>query len=120
MDLKSAESYDYTKLRNFLTAGNWRKADEKTSRALLEVVSRQKEGWLSEEDIARFPAEDLRTINQLWLHYSQGRFGFSVQKKIYQSLGGTKDYNRDTWELISDRVGFRLEGSLAVLSGANL
>ena len=49
----------------------------------------QKEGWLGSEDIENFPCEDLRTINQLWLDYSDGKFGFSVMKEIYESRVGT-------------------------------
>ncbi|CCQ59603.1 GUN4 domain-containing protein, partial [Crocosphaera watsonii] len=41
-----------------------------------------------------FPCEDLRIIDQLWVKYSNGQFGFSVQKQIYMDeLGGTKMYN---------------------------
>ncbi|NEQ75552.1 MAG: hypothetical protein F6K23_22375 [Okeania sp. SIO2C9] len=39
--------------------------------------------------------------------YSDGKFGFSVQKKIYQSLGGTKEYHREVWEKFADKVGWR-------------
>ena len=46
-----------------------------------------------------FPCDDLRTIDQLWVHYSNGKFGFSVQKKIYMDeLGGTRDYDKKIWE----------------------
>ena len=41
-----------------------------------------------------FPCQDLGTIDKLWVEYSDGKFGFSVQKKIYQDLGGTKDYDK--------------------------
>ena len=34
--------------------------------------------------IKLFPGEDLRFINNLWLKYSQGHFGFSVQKNIWK------------------------------------
>jgi len=54
---------------------------------MFEVAGRTKEESLRTEDIDNFPCEDLRTIDQLWVKYSNGRFGFSVQKRIYQSLG---------------------------------
>ena len=100
----------YEKLANYLAAGEWRKADEETTRAMLQVAQREEEGWLRAEDIDRFPCTDLRTIDRLWVHYSQGRFGFRVQKEIYQSLGGTREYNREIWEAFGERVGWRVVG----------
>lgn len=67
----------------------------------------EKEGWLDTVSINNFPCEDLRTINGLWRHYSMGKFGFSVQKEIYESLGGTIDYREEVWEKFGDRVGWR-------------
>jgi hypothetical protein len=39
--------------------------------------------------------------------YSEGRFGFSVQKEIYQELGGTREYDEEIWLKFGDRVGWR-------------
>ena len=100
----------YEKLANYLAAGEWKKADEETAWVMLEVAQREEEGWLRVEDIERFPCTDLRTIDRLWVHYSQGRFGFSVQKDIYQSLGGTRKYDGEIWEAFADRVGWRIGG----------
>jgi hypothetical protein len=47
----------------------------------------------------------------LWVKYSNGRFGFSVQKRIYQGLGGTREYNEDIWDKFGDKVGWRKGGS---------
>ncbi|MFQ4145804.1 GUN4 domain-containing protein [Chlorogloeopsis sp. ULAP02] len=43
-----------------------------------------------------FPREHLLIIDKLWLEYSRNLFGFSVQKKIYQNLGETQDYQYET------------------------
>ena len=102
VELKSERGVDYTRLRDLLAAGEWKEADEETTTVMLRAAGRESQGWLDVEDIAYFPCEDLRTINQLWLHYSDGKFGFSVQKEIYESLGGT----RDKWEKFGDRVGW--------------
>ena len=77
---------------------------------MLQVAGREREGRLRIEDIDNFPCEDLRTINQLWLDYSNGKFGFSVQKEIYESLGGTTEYNQKVWEKFGNRVGWRKGG----------
>jgi hypothetical protein len=62
------------------------------------------------EDAEKFPCKELRTIDQLWLKYSRGKFGISVQQQIYQSLGGTKEYNYHVWRSMGDRVGWRQAG----------
>ena len=56
--------------------------------------------------------------DRLWVKYSGGKFGFSVQKQIYQDLGGTKDYDEKVWESFGDKVGWRKGGSW--LSYSNL
>ena len=94
-----------------MKATNWKEADEETANKMLEVAGRTKEGWLREEDIDNFPCEDLQTIDQLWVKYSNGRFGFSVQKRIYQSLRGTRSYDSKVWEAFGDQVGWRVRGS---------
>ena len=47
----------------------------------------------------------------MWTKYSRGKFGFSVQKRIYQSFGGKRTYDRQVWELLGDQVGWRVDGS---------
>ncbi|NEQ35000.1 MAG: hypothetical protein F6K40_01200 [Okeania sp. SIO3I5] len=108
--LVSVKGVDYTTLRDLLAAGKWRKADEETARVMLKVAGRESEGWLDIKDIENFPCQDLVTIDKLWVKYSNGKFGFSVQKQIYQSLGGTKVYNAKVWDAFGDKVGWRQKG----------
>ena len=108
--LKSSCGMDYRKLRDFLAQGKWKEADAETGRVMLAVAKREKEDGLDANSIDNFPCEDLRTIDQLWVKYSGGRFGFSVQKRIYQSLGGTREYDREIWEKFGDKVGWRKGG----------
>ncbi|MFO5526812.1 MAG: GUN4 domain-containing protein, partial [Cuspidothrix sp.] len=110
--LKSDVGMNYRKLRDYLAQGKWKEADEETRRVMLAVAKREEEGCLDEKSIDNFPCADLRTIDQLWVKYSDGKFGFSVQKRIYQSLGGTKEYRdiEDNWEIwvkFGDKVGWR-------------
>ncbi|SKB14570.1 Genome sequencing data, contig C297 [Planktothrix sp. PCC 11201] len=111
IELKPAKGINYRQLEQFLKARKWKEADEETANKMLEVAGRTKEGWLRVEDIDNFSCEDLRTIDQLWVKYSNGRFGFSVQKRIYQSLGGTRSYEDKVWEAFGDQVGWRVGGS---------
>jgi len=87
-NLTSETGVDYTRLRDLLKAGNWKEADEETVKVMLIDL------------IEEFPCTDLRTIDQLWVKYSNGHFGFSVQKSIWESVG--KDYRK-----FGDRVGWR-------------
>ncbi len=99
-DLSSETGVNYTRLRDLLKAGQWEQADQETLAVMLKATGREKERWLSSESIENFPCTDLRTIDQLWVKYSEGRFGFSVQKRIWERVG--KDY-----EKFGDRVGWR-------------
>ncbi len=115
IELKSSKGVDYTKLKKLLAAGKWKEADEETSNVMLQAANRVKAGYFRGSDIDNFPCEDLRTIDQLWVHYSKGKFGFSVQKKIYvDELGGTRDYNEKIWYEFCDRVGWRTKGLLGM------
>lgn len=89
-ELKSAVGMDYRRLRDLLAGGKWKEADEETRRVILVVGKREDKGWLDSTTTEKFPCKDLRTIDQLWLKYSHGRFGFSVQQRIYKSLGGNQ------------------------------
>jgi hypothetical protein len=103
----SAVEMDYIKLRDLLAAKKWKEADLETGRVMLKVAGMEEEGWLNSESMEKFPCEDLRTIDQLWVKYSNGRFGFSVQKRIYQSLGGTSKYDEKVCDKFADKVGWR-------------
>ncbi|NES71501.1 MAG: GUN4 domain-containing protein, partial [Okeania sp. SIO2D1] len=101
----------YFKLREFLAAKNWKEADYEIYHVMLQVAGREEERWLRVEDLEKFPCEDLRIIDQLWVQYSDGKFGFSVQKKIYKDLGGTREYNREVWEKFGKKVGWYINES---------
>ena len=97
----------YRALLNYLANGRWREADEETAKVMLEVAGKKEQGYLDEEDIEKFPCEDLRILDQLWKKFSGSLFGFSVQKEIYRSLGGTKKYDKQSWTAFCERVGWK-------------
>ena len=107
VQLKSSCGIEYRELCDLLAQGEWKEADYETGRVMLAVAKREEEGWLDVESIDNSPCEDLSTIDQLWVKYSDGKFGFSVQKRIYQSLGGTREYNEDIWEAFGDKVEWK-------------
>jgi len=101
----------YAKLRDLLVAKDWKAADRETANRMCEVMDRQKKGWLQVEDFQKFPCLDLRNIERLWVKYSQGSYGFSVQKEIWQSCGSPTEYNND-WEQFGVQVGWRTKDIL--------
>ncbi|PPJ62618.1 hypothetical protein CUN59_14510 [Cuspidothrix issatschenkoi CHARLIE-1] len=104
--LKSDVGMNYRKLRDYLAQGKWKEADEETRRVMLAVAKREKEDWLDEKSIDNFPCADLSIIDKLWVKYSDGKFGFSIQKRIYQGFGGTRKYNSEIWRQFGDKVGW--------------
>ena len=103
----------YQPLENYLKNGEWREADYETSRVMLKIAGKEENELLWEDDIKKIPVEDLRTIDQLWLKYSNNHFGFSIQKEIWIELGGKLDnsYQPDTFDKLSDRIGWRKNGT---------
>jgi len=106
--ISAATGVNYQPLRDALAAGDFRLADQATRNLMQQAAGRESEGWFREEDLRNFSCEDLKIIDQLWLDYSDGKFGFSVQQEIYQSLGGTSEFNNDTWKRFGDQVGWRV------------
>ena len=107
---KSDVGVDYSHLEELLKAQNWREADEET-RALMLKVANGEEGkdFLDDKLINNFPCTDLYTIDQLWVKYSNGHFGFSVQKRIWdEELGGKCDI--ETERALGDAIGWRRDG----------
>ncbi|WP_228060805.1 MULTISPECIES: GUN4 domain-containing protein [unclassified Coleofasciculus] len=105
-DLSSKCGIDYRRLRDLLAAGEWKKADQETSDKMLAVIG--KESW----NIEKFPCTDLRTIDRLWVKYSNGRFGFSVQKRIFLRVGGQPSgvFDYHIYQKLADMLGWRKNG----------
>ncbi|HEY9874091.1 MAG TPA: serine/threonine-protein kinase [Candidatus Obscuribacterales bacterium] len=115
-DLSSAVGVNYSNLRNLLAAGNWEEADAETVNVMLKAAGRENEGWIDLNSIKKFPCPDLLTINSLWLKYSNGHFGFSVQKSIWESVGGKPDADKTTYKKFCDRLGWHGKGDLLYYS----
>jgi len=144
--VKRATTYSYTSSKNFteVVGGNlqkleellrkrkWKEADKETQK-IIHQLSREElpEGsqyrytlfvnYFSDEHIRVLPEKDLNLINNLWLKHSNGRFGFSVQKRIWKSLGGRPypHYNTEIAQNFGDIVGWRKEGDWVYYSDIN-
>jgi hypothetical protein len=92
---------DYLRLKHLLASGRWREANEQTRVILLRAVNAE-ENYLNDEQIQNFPCQVLKIIDRLWLQYSNGRFGFSIQKQIFDEC--KKDI-----PTFGDRVQWRIQ-----------
>lgn len=102
-DKASDTKRDYTKLRDFLKAENFSEADTETAICMLATG----------KNILNFnfPSLDLRTIDQLWLSASNGKFGLSVQKSVWidvcnQLKHEPTTYKHKTWKKFIGMVGW--------------
>ncbi len=112
-DLRSEQYGDgyYFRLRGFLAVHAWKAADQETADRMKEVISLSQVGILgssvlTSEKIDKFPCLDLCNINSLWMKYSEGRFGFSVQKRIWENCGSPNSYGKN-WEKFGETVGWK-------------
>jgi hypothetical protein len=110
---------DFRKLDQLLAQRNWNAADKETGKLMCKIMSRKKEGCLmGDDDCINFPLKELRILDDLWVKYSQGRFGFSVQKQVWIDCGGTPAvYDETVAEKFGNKVGWRKNNSWLSYSG---
>jgi hypothetical protein len=107
IELKSAKGIDYRNLEDLLKRQQWKEADIITFETMLRICDRH--GFLRVKDIDIFPCEDLQIIDQLWLNYSQEKFGFSIQKQLFDQLDNGQQYNDKLWDDFGLIIGWRKE-----------
>jgi serine/threonine protein kinase len=110
ISLASEVGANYHQLQHYLEAQQWQAADRETTRIMLLLAGREKLGWLDSQTVETFPSADLQTIDQLWVNYSQGHFGFSVQKQIWQQMGRKHTYDFAAIHRFGEKVGWRSHG----------
>ncbi|MUH00718.1 CHAT domain-containing protein [Scytonema sp. UIC 10036] len=101
---------DYHNLKELLKAKNWGEADNVTSTIMRTKFGRYKNDALYKSDIKTFPCSHLNIIEELWLKYSENRFGFSKQEQIMNTIDATateqqrkEDY---PWKEFLNQVGW--------------
>jgi eukaryotic-like serine/threonine-protein kinase len=108
LELEKPNQFDYSKLEELLVKNHWKEADQETLNIMLKITNREKEGWLDIDTCKIFPQPELRLIDQLWVKYSHGRFGFSIQKEILILCGGSPGvYDSQIERKFGDHVGWR-------------
>ncbi|MEM1256766.1 MAG: GUN4 domain-containing protein [Cyanobacteria bacterium P01_H01_bin.21] len=103
---------EYKTLITHLSSGYWSQADKETDKLLWELMGHTPAGWIRSDQLEKFPWEHLSMIDQLWTKFSGGKFGFSVQRKIYSELGGKPDGKypgHSIWHAFCLRTGWMHE-----------
>jgi hypothetical protein len=101
----SASSIDYAPLQRALVEQQFEEADRLTSEHLRQLAGEAavKRGYVYYSEVPPIASVDLESIDRLWVVYSQGRFGFSVQIRLLRSLNGR-------WEQLWPRLGWKQGG----------
>lgn len=79
----------YSELEPLLQANNWKAADEETSFRIKAVSKTLMSDGKTNPTLSSFshlPCADFQAIDRLWVKYSSDRFGFSVQRRIYENI----------------------------------
>ena len=111
-----SDTYRYGKLRDLLAAGKWEEADLETTRVMIEITGKSEMDKIKPEDIQQFPCNAIMLIDRIWRKYSNDHFGFSVQLKVYQSVGGNmgtiRAQQNEYLRMTSEKIGWRKDGKL--------
>ena len=91
--LESERNLDFSRLQELLAAGEFEQADLASVRLMCQLAgpAAEKRKWLYFSEVPQLPVTDLRTIDALWRAYSDGKFGYSVQRKLWQNLNKNWD-----------------------------
>lgn len=102
----SAAGLDYGPLQHHLLRQEFEAADRLTSTHLRQLAGPEAErrGYVYFSEVAPMPGLDLDTLDRLWITYSLGRFGFSVQGQILRRCQGR-------WEELWPRLGWKQAGT---------
>ncbi|WP_434684997.1 NACHT domain-containing protein [Pseudanabaena minima] len=109
----------YRQLESYLKAKEWKNADRETYKLILSAVGKELGQYLSEDNLRNFPCDELLAIDRLWIKYSNGLYGFSIQRQIYIECGGKLDFSypsSETWNKFCDRVAWMDRGKYVFYS----
>lgn len=98
--LESSKDINYNPLYKALANQNFKQANILTGIYLNKLVGIEpssKRQWLYFTDIHKIPSKDLKTIDKLWCTYSKGKFGYSIQRKLW--INNNKEWSK-FWRVI--------------------
>uniref|UniRef100_A0A5B7BN54 GUN4-like domain-containing protein n=1 Tax=Davidia involucrata TaxID=16924 RepID=A0A5B7BN54_DAVIN len=84
----TSQTPSFDTLQQHLSSKNFRLADEETRRLLIVLAGEaaQKRGYVFFSEAQFISETDLKTIDDLWRQHSNNKFGYSVQKKIWNKV----------------------------------
>ena len=86
--LPNKKKESYQRLRDLLEAQKWYEASHETHRLIMATIGKSGEDRMLVSDIENLPCLDLNLLDKLWCGHSKGKFGFSVQTKIWEDCNG--------------------------------
>lgn len=101
----SAVGIPYGPLQQALAEQRFEDADRLTSAHLRQLAGEaaERRGYVYYSEVPPMPALDLQSLDRLWVTYSQGRYGFSVQLRLLRSCN-------QRWDLLWPRIGWKQSG----------
>lgn len=97
-------SEELKQLERDLLVKKWFQANLRTRSIMLKTVQREKEQWLTEEQIHEFPDQVLQVVDCLWAQASDGKLGFKQQLTILE-------FNNQMPQAFGNHVGWFAEGA---------
>ena len=109
----SAVGVNYGLLQQHLLREEFEAADRFTSSVLRQLAGPQAErrGYVYFSEVPTMAGQDLESLDRLWMAYSQGRFGFSVQARLLAGFDGR-------YERLWPRIGWKADGVWTRYPGA--
>jgi GUN4-like len=101
-------SVDCTQLEKYMKSGLWRLADQETRKLLYSASGVSPSDQQYGIQINQIPCGDLLALDQLWVKFSKGRFGFSVQQQLLAPLLAKYYSKTEAWNRFGDKVGWRV------------
>ena len=101
----SSIGIDYSLFQKMLLDEAFEDADRFTSSTLRQLAGKEAEerGYVYFSEVPQMPSIDLITLDRLWIAFSQGKFGFSIQGRLLDSLGGN-------YERLWPKIGWKNDG----------
>lgn len=101
------QSEKFIQLEQLLAAKRWKKANKETFALLSKICGLTSDRTVK---IGNLSCYDLHIIDSLWLKHSQGRFGFSVQQRVWRQLCQDaieiQNLQDQRWLAFCDRMGW--------------
>jgi GUN4-like/ARM-like repeat domain, GUN4-N terminal len=93
---------DYGEIQLLLLQEDYEEADRQTFAKMCELAgpTAAKRKWFYFSEVPQFPVADLQTLDRLWEVYSEGKFGFTVQRSLWLGVN-------QVWEDLWPKIGWK-------------